>query len=370
MDRPIVLALIVVFFAIAPTHAGNRPCVDASECLPGWVCEFPLGDCARENGNCEQASSCDPNSGLVCGCPDTFGNSETFLSTCDAEAADAVVASLGACQIGASCGGQTCTGNTFCQLPPGECHRGLPDGCPIAYSGEIAEQQYEIAGICTPLPTSCSQVSEPVCACDGSTYLNSCEATRNFESIIRDGTCHNGICGGFIGISCNEPGDICVAPCFDCTLHNVGGCEPPPPAVCADSCAPVCGCGDVWYRNRCDWINSGFTYPNFPIALASPGGCGEVLGVQFMSKTDLYWRNFSAVDNNVYRASLPGGSPPSSWTCVAGGLTTYPHPVSSSPASGETWAFVVTKVEAGVEGPLGWGGSGCTERINTTPCPP
>ena len=102
--------------------------------------------------------------------------------------------------------------------------------------------------------------------------------------------------------------------------------------------------------------------------LGNYGGCGEVWGVSFATKAELFWTGGG--EFNIYRSSLVANGQPEPWNCIASGLTAMPHLESSSPASGETWAYVVTKVDIGVEGPLGWGGSGCTERINTAPCSP
>ena len=89
----------------------------------------------------------------------------------------------------------------------------------------------------------------------------------------------------------------------------------------------------------------------------------------FTTKTELLWGDPSGdPEFNVYQATLTGGPP--AWDCVASGLQVVLHQVPGTPLPGETWAFLVTKVDAGVEGPLGWGGSGCTERTNATACSP
>ena len=101
-------------------------------------------------------------------------------------------------------------------------------------------------------------------------------------------------------------------------------------------------------------------------------GCAEAGAVRFISKTEMM---FAAEDHgvtfNVYQTPLTVGVSPAAWSCVASGLTAGEHAPSGVPGSGEVWAFAVSQVDPYTgEGPLGWGGAGCTERINSTPCPP
>ena len=353
----------VVFSTAGPATAGNRPCVDASQCLPGWVCEFPIGDCLRESGNCEQTATCDPASGLVCGCDTNGEGPQTFLDSCEALAAGVIVASLGACYAGDSCGGQSCTGNNFCQLPDGVC---TEQSCSTA---SLGLQLLETEGVCTPYPFTCDPVNEPVCGCSASgnrtNYDNRCEAALDFKSIANDGPCIPGLplCGGIWGIACPSPTDRCVSQCGWCGTDAAGSCMPGV-AVCDDVCAPVCSCTGTWYRNHCEAGLAGAG-----LSLGNPG-CGEVRYIRFLTKTELIWTPYNGATFNVYRASLTGGGPPGPWDCVASALPSEQASLGSSPAPGEVWGFAVTGLGTGMEGPLGWGGAGCTERIVSTSCPP
>jgi hypothetical protein len=290
---------------------------------------------------------------------------------CDAEGITDL-AHFGACQIGDSCGGQTCTGNNFCQLPFGECNRYAPDGCTDGPAA-LQEEQYETVGQCVPYPTTCSQVDDPVCACgDGSflligrTYPNACLATQDFKSIAHAGACGRGYCGGFGGFACTEPGDVCVENCQTCGFDISGRCEPETTA-CPDYCAPVCDCGGTWYKNRCEW-KLGFQGIGYPITLGRPAGCDEMYGVKFMNKTDIIV--FGSGPYNVYRATLGASGQPGAWNCVDSGIDWWPYSTTGTPAAGEVWAIGLTQVVDGVEGSLGWGGAGCTERTIANPCPP
>jgi hypothetical protein len=167
-----------------------------------------------------------------------------------------------------------------------------------------------------------------------------------------------------LGLTCDDPNDICV--CKWCPVPDFGGLCEPEPVTCDNSCAPVCDCSGTTYRNRCEWI---LNNPPNQVYLDDIAGCDEVWGVLFLEKNELRWGTYSD-EFNVYRTVLTGGGPPGTWNCAASGLTTRLHVVSGTPPSGETWAFVVTKVDGGLEGPLGWGGTGCTERTNVVVCPP
>ncbi len=75
------------------------------------------------------------------------------------------------------CGGFTgipcMSADEFCELPDGQC-------C------------CDIVGRCTPIPTGCPAIFDPVCGCDGQTYSNRCEAQRNAVSVDYLGPCAAG----------------------------------------------------------------------------------------------------------------------------------------------------------------------------------
>ncbi len=117
-----------------------------------------------------------------------------------------------------------CMGDAYCAKRQGDC---------------------ESEGFCSPSPESCSDVLEPVCACDGQTYDNSCFAALAGESVHYAGECQTGCQSNAV---C-EATEYCAKDVGDCDgtgecLQRPGGCIP--------SGAPsVCGCDGVNYDEAC-----------------------------------------------------------------------------------------------------------------------
>lgn len=150
--------------------------------------------------------------------------------------------------------------NEFCKFPT--------DTCGSA----------DIFGVCTPIPTGCPRVWDPVCGCDGVTYGNECEADAAGMSIAHRGECETGACcadmGGIptplpvcfeatprecdgdrlffegVGTTCDSVSEACCLPRGDCAqvgprcCAGFGGVSQGPGSHCDSSvvsCGAVCG---------------------------------------------------------------------------------------------------------------------------------
>ncbi|HXQ21160.1 MAG TPA: Kazal-type serine protease inhibitor domain-containing protein [Candidatus Acidoferrales bacterium] len=71
----------------------------------------------------------------------------------------------------AGIGGVTCSASEFCEFLPGVCTiQGL-------------------TGVCTPMNQTCPTFAQPVCGCNGVTYLNDCQRRRAGVSAAHSGPC-------------------------------------------------------------------------------------------------------------------------------------------------------------------------------------
>jgi len=117
------------------------------------------------------------------------------------------------------------------------------------------------AGTCNLRPDVCIYLYEPVCACDGRTYGNDCEAAAAGTSVAYRGECKPACMDD---TQC-QPGDYCARPAGRC--NGPGVCSGTPHA-CPCFVAPVCGCDGVTYGNSCEAAAVG-------VSVADPGACDE-----------------------------------------------------------------------------------------------
>jgi len=102
---------------------------------------------------------------------------------------------------------------------------------------------------CVTMPAACEQIDDPVCGCDGITYMNSCEAKRAKASIASMGAC-----ASTANPTCSPPCNaqqFCGTPAGVCNAQP-GTCLQKPMASDCDIPVATCGCDGVTYSNPCE----------------------------------------------------------------------------------------------------------------------
>jgi hypothetical protein len=208
-----------------PAHACQSDADCAGGSAIGAFCARPPGNCAGAGVCTSPAVLCTANVDPVCGCD---GN--TYSNACVATEHGVNVAHPGSCDAH-ECGtvaGLQCADGQLCELAPGQC------------------QVADAAGRCIDVPATCLGILDPVCACDGNTYVNDCFRQQAKVQKAHDGTCQ---CPDLFCPPGTKPSD---------TDGN----------GCADQCVGTCD-------DDCDCLNDNHP-PIHPCPLACPttGPCG------------------------------------------------------------------------------------------------
>jgi hypothetical protein len=219
-----------LFAILLPASWGCQgTCGSSAECDSTEFCSIANGVCLtpKSLGFCKaKPDTCAAVLAPVCGC-----DGKTYSNSCEASIAGISVAANGVC--GATCGGVTaakCAANEFCDLTPGTCGNASPSGA------------------CVVPPTSCPEVSSPVCGCDHKTYKSACAATMAKVALFSNGEC---ACGGPDAIAC-EDGRYCELATGACLGPSATGSCKLAPATCTSVKSLVCGCDGVVYQNACE----------------------------------------------------------------------------------------------------------------------
>ncbi len=278
-----------------------RPCGGPSgaTCPLTQFCKLAEGTCttstSHPEGTCSPkplSSSCNDHTlasvTQVCGC-----DGRTYRTDCHAFREGVSVLYRGACfSQGAAaaneeanaraCGGRNgllakrCTGDagSYCQYEQGVC--GL----------------YDAAGTCMAKPEVCADVVDPVCGCDGKTYMNQCQMQVEGVSLKSLGTCNffhtiddglggggggggggvlagkqldaradnstNGLCNPTEGMPCPD-GYYCAFEQGKCLTKKEMGICVVQPASCTPSSSshPVCACSGFTFATECDAAMAG-----------------------------------------------------------------------------------------------------------------
>ncbi|MGA1840304.1 MAG: Kazal-type serine protease inhibitor domain-containing protein [bacterium] len=209
---------------------GAQTCTSNSTCPSGSYCQRTFGNCTAQ-GKCTPApQQCPDTWEPVCGC-----DGKTYANECYAAANGINLDSIGECSAATvpCTDSSSCDADEYCQKTSGKCDTG--------------------EGQCVVKPGVCPDLWAPVCGCDGKTYPNECQAALKGINVDYTGECAG--TGPACLSSSNCPvGTVCQKTLRNCTGQGI--CSPPP-ALCPEIWAPVCGCDGKTYPNACTATSKG-----------------------------------------------------------------------------------------------------------------
>lgn len=113
-----------------------------------------------------------------------------------------------------------------------------------------------------------------MCACNGQTYSNACEAHAAGQSLLHPGACAVGQICGTRGAGPCPAGQYCDFPDNACGAADGPGTCAPRPENCAAVFDPVCACDGQTYSNLCAAAMAGVDVVHAGECNPAPGACG------------------------------------------------------------------------------------------------